>query len=182
MKIKDQFNEKIFELRQQGMSYPKIRQALLEQYGETLDLRTISLKCKKMFKEKNIDMQTCKRGRKVEWKQGEHEEIINNEIFKLKEQGYSYTSIVKTLATKGIIINADKVGRLCRKIYADKGESIPKAAEVRPMNRDELYNLAERGLSNNDIWEMLKEQGIEISFSKLSTVIKSVCKLLKYVV
>ena len=174
MKTNNNFDEIIFELRKQGMSYQKIRDELLQQYGENLDLKTISLQCKNMFKENGIDEPTCQKGRKGKWNQVEQEEQISDEIFKLKEQGYSNIKITEVLNTKGIPINTEKVGSLCKKIYSEKGIKIPKAAETSPMNRDELYDLAEKGVTNHEIFEMLKRQGVEITFSKLSTVMRDI--------
>ena len=174
MKEDNVLNEKMFELRKQGISYQKIREALLQQYGKTFDLKTIILRCKKMFKANGIEEPICNKGRKEEWNQGEQAKKINDEIFKLKEQGYSYARIMEILEEKGIKISKDKVARLCRNIYAQKGKNIPKVGEASPMDREELYNLAEKGLSNNDIWEMLKQQGMDITFSKIETVMKNI--------
>lgn len=174
MKIDDVINEKVFELRKQGMSFQKIRNTLLEQFGKTLTLKTIRLRCKKMFIENGIEQPVCKRGRKEEWNQGEQSKEINNEIYKLKEQGYSYPNIARILNKKGIEINEGKVGRICRKIYAEKGKNIPKVPEASPIDREELYNLAERGLPSHKICEILKERGVEITISKLDNIMYNI--------
>ena len=176
MKTDSILNEKIFELRQQEMSYQKIREALLEQFGETLDLRTIRKRSKEMFQDKGIDQPILKRGRKDSWNQGEKAKQINEEIFELKEQGYSYKNISKKLQEKGIDINEDKIGRLCQKIYKAKGKSVPKAGVLNLIDRDELYKLSEEGLSDDKICEKLNERGIDITYSSLHNIMRKIYK------
>ena len=174
MKKNIELNEKMFELRKQGMSYRKIREELLKQYGASMDLRKISLICKQMFKERGIEEPIYHTGRKERWNQGEQAQKMNDEIYKLKEQGFNNTEITKKLNEKGIEIKMDKVARLCRNIYAEKGRNIPRIAETSPVDREYLYSLAERGISNNKILKMLKEQGIEITESKIRSIMQNI--------
>ena len=175
MRKSAEYDDKIVELRLNGLSYEKIRKALLEEDGETMALKTVQSKCKRLFRERGLTEPTLVKGRKSTWNIGEEAEQLNSRIFELKEKGKSYKDIVKILSEEGIETNLDKVSRLCRNIYAEKGRTTPKASETSPIDRDELFTLSQKGYSNAKIVQLLHERGIEdITISRVSSIIKSI--------
>ena len=71
-------NNEIFNLRLKGLSYEKIRQELIKKYDVAVALKTISIKCSIMFKERGIEEPNLGRGRKNKWNVGEEAQVLNN--------------------------------------------------------------------------------------------------------
>ena len=175
MKKSAKYDDKIVDLRLQGLSYEKIKKTLLEEDGEIIALKTVQLKCKRLFKERGLTEPILIKGRRSTWNIGEESEKLNERIFELKQQGKSYKNIVKILSEEGIETNLDKVSRLCRNIYAEKGKTIPKVSETSPIDRDEMFTLSQKGYSNTKLLQVLHERGIEnITISRVNNIIKSI--------
>ena len=175
MRKSTKYDDKIVELRLHGLSYEKIRETLLEEDEEEMAIKTIQLKCKRLFNEKGLTEPVLIRGRKSTWNFGEEAEQLNARIFELKQQGKTYKNIVKILAEEGIEISQDKVSRLCRNIYAESGKTTPKASETSPIDREEMFTLSQKGYSNAKILQVLHERGIDnISISRVNSIMKSI--------
>ena len=167
-------NNEIFNLRLKGLSYEKIRQELIKKYDVAVALKTISIKCSIMFKERDIEEPNLGRGRKNKWNVGEEAQELNNKIFELKEHGYNSAEITQILNERGINISRDKVGRLIRKIYAEQGKSVPKSVNLSNIDNNEIYDLTIKGYKIEDILAYLKDKNIIIPEKVLKDLIREI--------
>ena len=159
-------DEKIFELREQGLTYKKIAEELTNQ-GEKIDRSVIKARCKKIYEKKRMEEPKAKREQKTKI-------ITDEEIFKLREKGLSYEKISEELTNQGKKISFNTIRLRCKKIYEEKGMEEPKVKRKQKtkITDEEIFKLREKGLSYEKIAEELTNQGKKIS----SNTIRLRCK------
>ena len=108
-------NEIIFELREKGMSYERIADYYNEK-GIKVTVGTIERRCKKAYEKRKKKIPNAKI--KIE--------VLDEEIYQLREKGMSYERIVEYYRRKGIKITHQSIGYRCKKIYKEKGKEEPK--------------------------------------------------------
>ena len=163
-KREDVTDEEIYELREQGMSYGDIVRYYNEK-GIQIGQTTIAYRCKKIYKEKGKEEPKAKKGEK------ERNDITDEEIYELREQGISYREMERHFDEKGIKISQMTLYRRCKKIYKEKGEEEPKTKRGRKERKDvtneEIYKLREKGMSYGEIVKYFNDKGIQISLTTI---------------
>ena len=150
-------DEEIYELREQGMSYGDIVRYYKEKRIE-ITSGSIRKRCKKIYKEKGKEEPKAKKGEK------ERNDITDEEIYELREQGISYRDMERHFDEKGIKISKMALYRRCKKIYNEKGEEEPKAKRERKKNN----NTKLLGNLNNTLNKRIKEKiGTEKELAEL---------------
>ena len=92
----------------------------------------------------------------------EYIEIIDEIIYKLREQKLSYTKIAVILQKHDIKIKYTAVQKRCKEIYEKKGEiepKLPRSKKSDKISYEEIYNLREEGLAHSKIVKKLNENG-----------------------
>ena len=151
-------DEEIFELREQEMSYTEIVRHF-ESKGIKVAVETIKIRCDKIYKQKGKDNYN-KRGRK------KREDITDETIYELREQGMSYSDIARYFNENNIIVSYNIISHRCKRIYKEKGKSEPVVTHRmlrKNISLEEIYELREKGLSYASIASHFKSKGIRIS-------------------
>ena len=162
-------NEEIYELRKSGMSYRDMVK-YFHRNGIKIARNTIASICKRIFAEKGEKEEEIlikrKKGRKG---------ISSEEVYELREKGMSYKEIAEYYYKLGVDISDQTIGRICKEIYKEKGETEPieiKNDRLKVISNEKFYILREQGMSYVTIAEQFKEDGIDIS----SETIRRKCK------
>ena len=102
--------------------------------------------------------------------------ILNEEIYKLREQGFTYQKITQYFNNKGIKVKIGIIRKRCKKIYQEKGKREPDLKvgrkKVIQMQDEEIYQLRQDGLSYRKITQYFNNKGIKVS----SETIRNRCK------
>ena len=153
-------DEELIKLKEKGMSYERIADYYNEK-GIKVTVETIESRCKKAFEKRKKKMPSTKK--KIE--------VLDEEIYQLREQGMSYERIVEYYSKKGIEITHQAIGYRCKKIYEEKGKEEPKAKKGKKerddVTNEELYELREKGMKYEEIVKYFEEKGIKISQSQV---------------
>ena len=160
----DIVEEEIFNLREQGLSYKEIEKHF-ESIGILIDYATIRTRCKKIYEEK---------GKKEPEIKAKKPRILDEELFKLSEQGLSFEEISIYFYKKGIMISASTIANRCKRIYAAKGKEDPHLHKPKITDEEELFNLREQGLTYQEIKDYYFEKGIKISRQGISQKCKEI--------
>ena len=163
-------DEKIFELREQGLSYKRIVEYYKEN-GIDVSYMTIRSRCKEKGKE---EPKTKRRKRSIKNKRTD---VTDEEIYKLRKSGMPYTKIEKYLKGKGIIISRNTIANKCKRLFDEKGETEPKTQRGIGNKRtdvtdEEIYELRKSGMSYKKMAKVFHIRGIRIA----SNTIASKCK------
>ena len=151
-------DEEIFELREQRMSYTEIVR-YFESKGIKVAVETIKIRCDKIYKQKGKENYN-KRGRK------KREDITDETIYKLREQGMSYSDIARYFNENNIIVSYNVISYRCKRIYKEKGKSeltVTRRKRRKNISDEEIYELREQGLSYLSIAKHMKSKGIMVS-------------------
>ena len=151
-------DEEIYELREQGESYEEIARYYNEK-GIEISKATIAYRCKKIYNAKGKEDPKIKKGK------NKREDVTDEEIYELREQGKSYEEIARYYKEKGIEITRVTIGKRCKKIYNEKGKEEPKIKRknmIKEATDEEIYELREQGMSYGDIVRYYNEKGIQI--------------------
>ena len=91
-------------------------------------------------------------------------EKVNNLIYRLRKNGWSYERIAKYLNDNNIAsIKRSAVDKRCKKIFAEKGEKEPTDSGKIPVSREEIYYLKKMGLKDSKIALYYNNKGIDVS-------------------
>ena len=98
------------------------------------------------------------------------------ELIKLKEQGKTYEEILKFYKEKGIQISGVTIGRILKAYYDSQGKKVPKGKKKsKPrinISIEELVELKEQGKTYEEISELYKEKGVQISTATIGNRLK----------
>ena len=157
-------DEEIYELREQGESYEEIARYYNEK-GIEISKATIAYRCKKIYNAKGKEDPKIKKGK------NKREDVTDEEIYELREQGKSYEEIARYYKEKGIPITRVTIAKRCKTIYIEKGKEEPKAKKGKKerddVTNEELYELREKGMKYEEIVKYFEEKGIKISQSQV---------------
>ena len=151
-------DEEIFELREKRMTYKQIAEYFINQ-GIDISIMTISNRCKKIYARKGKEQPTVKRGRKERIADEQKEKI-----YELREKGMTYKEIIEYFKNNGIQISSSTIKNTCKKIYEEKGKEQPNLTKrIKKISDEEIYELREQGMTQREVAEYYKKQGIEVS-------------------
>ena len=106
--------------------------------------------------------------------------LPEDEIFRLREQRFSYYDIERHFTARGIIVNHQTIRLRCKEIYAKLGKEEPKAisnATRRSHELDEkIYELKKKGLTYSEILKVLESKGYNITKTSISKKSKEIFK------
>ena len=161
--------DEIYRLREQGLSYKKIKEKFKEK-GIEVSTSAIRNKCKNIYeyKEKKEPIIKHKINKKIK--------LPEEEIYNLREQYLSYDEIAKQFKNKGIDVSAITINDRCKSIYKEKGKEEPKVSKRKRISEEEVYNLREQRLSYEEIAKRFKNKGIDVSVTIISNRCKEVYK------
>ena len=157
---KEECKIEIYNLRKNGLNYREIVNEL-EKQGIKINYNTVRKRCKEIYALKG----------EIDPKEKSNNPNVNEEIYKLREQGLSITKIAEQLRKQGIEICESNIYKRCKKIYITKGKKQPRGYRIQ-VDNELIYNLREQGLTYARIEEEFKIQGININ----KETIKARCK------
>ena len=147
-------DEEIFELREQGLTYKEIAE-YFSQKGIKVTSEKISARCKMIYSQigkEKPDMRRIK--------------IQDEEIFKLREQGYSYRKITDYFNEKGVKVSYNTILERCynlRKSEKKKVNKVKSKNQKVEIPDSEIFELSEQGFTFKEIANYFKEKGIKVS-------------------
>ena len=158
--INEKIYKKIYKLREDGLTYKKIAQYFNEQ-GIKISYVTVKRRCEEIYKEKGQKEPEAKRKKIIQ--------ITNEEIYNLREQGWTYRKIAQYFNEQGVEVSFETVRVRCKEIYKQKGQKEPetKRKKIIQITGEEIYKLREEGLTYKQIMQYFNEQGIEVSYATI---------------
>ena len=162
-------DEEIYKLRNQGMTYKEIME-YFEKKGVKISIKTLSVRCKKIYKEKGQEEPKIK---------NRINEATDEEIYKLREQKMTYKEMMEYFEKKGVKISIHTLWVRCKKIYKEKGKDEPKIKRknmVKEATDEEIYELREQGMTYERIVEYYNTKGIKITHQAIGYRCKKIYK------
>ena len=151
-------DERIRELRKNGLTFNSII-AYFQNRGIKIEVKQI----RKALKETHKSEET-EEGKEYD------EDWLKEKIYELREQELSYAKIEKYFLDSGIKIRLDKVKKLCKEIYSEKGKEEPKIKRefpkrLAPVISDDVIRILkeEKKWSDEKIAIYLNRKGINVS-------------------
>lgn len=151
-------DEIIYNLRKQKKSYIEIAK-------ETgISDTTVKKMCKKIFEMKNEEEPKTEIKRKKESCKEENERIYN-----LKKARRTYSEIAEETG-----VSEYKVNRVCKEIFEEKGEKIPKGLGKKKQTEESreidqvIYNLVQEGKKQVEVQKIFYKNGIELTKQSIS--------------
>lgn len=120
-RIPDKYDEEIFNLREQLLNYQQISDKLKEK-NIIISPRGISKRCKVIYELKGKKEPVLS---VIKISTLHNVNIPPEELFKLREKGYSYEVLADHYSKQGLKISWMGIRRKCKKIYAQKGLEEP---------------------------------------------------------
>ena len=158
------WDDKIFELREQGYSYNQILIYFFEQGIEDMTDYYVSKRCKEIYSRKGLVEPKTKR-RKLE--------LPEEMIFQLRQEGLTYNAICKRLNDVGIKVTESKLIYTCKEIYAKKGMEIPKVKRIGKVEKIISSISKAQDISTESEDTLVREKENEIRKKILSKNIKA---------
>lgn len=165
--VYDKYDDKIFELRQQELSYAKIA-TILQLEGLSYDPKSISKRCKKIYAEKNMEEPKCKKTKQTN--------TINKSISDLIDNGLSCIEITQNLQASGIKITENAVCCKCRKICKERGIEIPESLKLPIISPERVFRLRQKRKSCEEIANIFAEEGIIVTAPTIRKISKEIYK------
>ena len=166
-------DEEIYELREQGESYEEIAR-YYNGKGIEISKATIAYRCKKIYNEKGKEAPKIKKGK------NKREDVTDEEIYELREQGMTYKGMMEYFEQKDVKISKSLLSKRLKEIYKEKGKEEPKAKngekERNDITDEEIYELREQGISYREMERHFDEKGIKISQMTLYRRCKKIYK------
>ena len=159
--------EKIFELRENGMTYREICD-YYNGIGIEVSCTSIFRWCKQIYSSKNKKESGRVGSRK------KRKDISDEKIYELKNKGYSYEKIAEYYKKKGVEVTIYTIAKRCQKIFEKKGEKVPRAKNNTVISDEELYQMKKSGMSLISIFEHCNTLGIETSQSGVYLRLKKI--------
>ena len=155
-------DEKLFELREQRLSYQEITNYFNEN-GIKIDKQTIRKKCKELYARlgKEEPMAISKLVRKSK--------ANDEKIYALRKKGFTYGAIAESITTDENVVTKSSVQRRSKIIFQEKGEEdlanllIFRSPRKKEITDEEIYMLRKQSLSYEDISKHFEKQGKIIS-------------------
>lgn len=180
MKYKnDELDDEISKLRESGYSYRDISKYYAER-GIQISYEAIFKRCKRIYREK--EEPEIKKERKVNLTPNNDEfsddSKINEKIFELREQKYSYERIAQYFSCRGIRIGVENVKRRCNEIYKKKGieEPVIQRPSMGGALDEEIVKLRKQGYTYELIAIHFQNEGIMLGISTIGEVCRNKCK------
>ena len=171
--VKEATDEEIYELREQGKSYEEIARYYKEK-GIEITRVAIGKRCKKIYNEKGKEAPKIKKGK------NKREDVTDEEIYELREQGMSYKGMMEYFEQKDVKISKSLLSKRLKEIYNEKGKEEPKIKKGKNKREDvtdeEIYELREQGISYREMERHFDEKGIKISQMALYIRCKKIYK------
>ena len=156
-------DEEIYRLREGELSYKKIAQYFNEQ-GIKVSFSTIKNRCKEIYEKKGEEEPKVKTENKIQ--------ISDEEIYMLREQGWTYRKIAKYFNEQGKKVSDVTIKNRCKEIYEKKGEEEPNKDKFQISQ--EIYRLREQGWTYRKIAQHFNEQGIKVSYGTVRKKCKKI--------
>ena len=160
--LKSVETSKLVSLKEQGMSYTEIANFFIEQ-GIRASYATVYQRLYRYYKSGG---QEERKSTNV---------ISDEQLYQLKEKGFTYREISEYLKSQGIQISNAGVNYRLNKYCEKIGKQKPNLRRVN-VTDEQLYELREKGLSNRKISEYLKSQGIQISDAGVNYRLNKYCE------
>lgn len=153
----EELDNKIFELREEGIAYARIADMLKKQ-GIRISVLDVKKRCIKVYMEKGK--------KEPKTKQKKRSNIEDEEIYVLRKQKLSYSEISKRFQAQGIKISTEVIRKRCKIIFESKQEIEPKIKTGKKIEAkdEEIYELRKLGLSFQKISDYFLDKGITINF------------------
>lgn len=161
VEITEEMEEEIFNLREQRYLYEEIEEHFAQK-GINISSDRIRNRCKKIYSQKGLEMIDLRK----------NENISDNEILQLREQGFSYERIEKYYKNKGILVSKETINRRCEEIYAALGKKEPNL--LRKISNEDIFNLREQGYTYKDIANYFNKEKFVISYD----TVRNRCKII----
>ena len=168
-RMKDITDKEIYELREQGMSYMTIS-SHFDKKGIKIAWYTIRERCKRIYMEKGKEEPKVKVKRM--------KDIIDEDIYELREQGMTYEAIASYFDKKCIKISWATIRERCKRIYMEKGKEEPKVKvkTMKDITDEEIYELREQGMTYEAIASYFNKKCIKISWATIRERCKRIYK------
>lgn len=159
---KEHLQELVFELREQGKTYKQISEYIFREKGIK--------KCISDIRDYYLDY--CKKMKIAEPKKriNVSQKVSSEEIFKLRESGYSCRDIIAYYKEKGIKISKESVQKIykeeCERLgkeYKSKVKLRKKCKEIIQLPDEKIFELREKKLTYDEIVDWFKENGIKVT-------------------
>ncbi len=159
---KEKMGNAIYELRQKGYSYNKIKDSLEEQ-GISVNYSEVRDMCKKIYEEKGEIEPILKGGRKKLNKPSnnikeKNKQDLENEIFRLRKEGKTFKEIAKECQGKGYKCSVSKAEYVCKRVFKEKREEVPKAKSKKGIKTINVTGKIEEQSSNGESLNELKTE------------------------
>lgn len=158
--------DELIKLRLQGFTYSEIAE-YFNKKGIKVSSVTIRNKMDAIFQ-----------SQRSETPKGELKKMVyidEEEIYKLRNDGKTYSEIAKYFENKGIRVSVNFIKKRCKIIYAEKGENEPDDAKL-PVSDKQLIELIEQGFSFLQIAKYFSSIGIALSSEKVAKRCKEICR------
>ena len=159
-------------LFEKGVSFPDMAR-YFEKIGKKITAQRLNMVVHEIYESRGE--KAPKRSKKVikEPKKSQFKSVTEKDyktILELREDNMSYEQMANYFKENGYKISAGTIGKLCKSIYKEKGKEEPKLKKRVPsfINK-KIFTLKEQGLTYKQIQEVLKEAGIEMSISSISS-------------
>ena len=156
--------EEIYKLRKERKSYAEISMIICAK-GYKIATALVDKLCKEAFRKRGEEDKYIDKLIKIE--------EYNEEIYELREKGYSYKEISEILKSQGKLISPSAVTKRCY----EKFDISPKKTvteELIDICGEEIYELRKKGLTYEEISNILKEKGIQTSTSRVNVAYKKI--------
>ena len=159
---KEHLQELVFELREQGKTYKQISEYIFSEKGIK--------KCISDIRDYYLDY--CKKMEIAEPKKriNVSQKVSSEEIFKLRESGYSCRDIIDYYKEKGTKISKESVQKIykeeCERLgkeYKSKVKLRKKCKEIIQLPDEKIFELREKKLTYDEIVDWFKENGIKVT-------------------
>lgn len=161
----DIYDERIFQLREQGLPYNRIKEILNEE-GVRVSTDIVRDRCKKVYQLKGIP-------EKARCNTVKRNDEFYNKVYELKNKGYTYRQITEYFNSMGVTCSREKVRLISKRIFDEKGENEPRGQLYRMRKEHELdalnsrlpdlYGMRKSGMTYGEITECCRREGIEVS-------------------
>ena len=161
----DIYDERIFQLREQGLPYNRIRE-ILNKEGIRVSTDILRERCKKVYNLKGIPEKTrCDINKR--------DDDFYNKVYELKNKGYTYKQMTEYFNSLGIRCSREKVRLISKMIFDEKGEKEPRGQMYKIKKEQklddlndrlpDLYGMKKSGMTFGEITEYCKKEGINVS-------------------
>ena len=117
--------DEICRLRKEGKTFKEIAEEC-QAKGYKCSSAKAEYVCKRAFKEKGEEVPKAK-SKKEQKKTNVANKMLEDEIYRLRKEGKTFKEIADECQGKGYKCSTSKVQYVCKRIFKEKGEELPKA-------------------------------------------------------